>query len=250
MADKPKVNTGLLYGVIADTMPMEGRDFAIETSLDENNKTKLSITPLTDIGKAFVPLLLAKLGRPMADSGVTVAGAGQTPPEVMTIRTIRRKVEEEADAARQAKLKEAESEKQAKIAAVHAAQEAAKDRAAKNGGKAALTREEMAIGQEAQKAAQQEWMLKNISEKVPGIRKAIDDLAKKAAEEDEKKGKSWTVDMDAPLTSLFDRQDVTAKFTQREQLISQMAANAVEQDRLRTQAVETAKQYIIHAPTK
>ena len=247
MADKPNVNTGLLYGVIADAMPMEGRDFAIETSLDGNNKPKLSITPLTDVGKAFVPLLLARLSKPMADAGVVLAGDGPVAQEVVTIRSLQRKIENESDFAREAKLKEAEAAQQAKMTA---AKKIHDERVAKSGNDAPPSQEERKAIQEAQDATIQAQKLKRMSKKIPEIRNAINELAKKAATSDAQHGRSWAVDMDAPLSSLFDRQDVTAKFTAKEWLIDKLAEHAVEQDNLREQAVETAKQYIIHSPTK
>ena len=242
MAEMPKINTGLLYGIVADVMPMEGRDFTISTAFDENKKPRLSVMPLTDIGKAFVPLLVARLAKPMGDNGVTVAAAGPVAQEVVTITSIRRRVEEEAATARQAKLKEAETNRKAKFDAVEAARKA---RIAKSGEKSSMSQEEIAANRAAQQAAIATWRLKAADAKINGIRESVDAAARQAAEQDAKNGKSWAVDMDAPLTSLFDRQDVTSKMTLKERLIAQIAAHAVEQDDLHSQAVTAAKQYII-----
>ena len=242
MAEMPKINTGLLYGIVADTMPMEGRDFTITAAFDENKKPRLSITPLTEIGKAFVPLLIGKLTKPMGDTGVSVAGDGPTPQEVVTIRSIRRRAEEEAAAARQAKIKAAEANRQAKY---NASQEARKARVAKLGEQSQASQEELQAMRESNKAAAAVWRLQAADSKIKAIREEVDALALAAAEADAKNGKSWAVDMDAPLTSLFDRQDVADKFAAKEALIGQMAAYAVEQDDIRNRAVAAAKQYII-----
>jgi len=242
MAEMPKINTGLLYGIVADVMPMEGRDFTITTAFDENKKPRLSITPLTEIGKAFVPLLVARLTKPMGDNGVSVATDGPATQEAMTITSIRRKVEEDAAAARQARLREAEADRKAKLAAIDAARNA---RIAKSGEKAPPSQEEVAANRAAQQAATAIWRLKAVGDKIKSIRESVDAAAKQAAEQDAKIGKSWAVDMDAPLTSLFDRQDAIAKFTEKENLIGQMAMHAVEQDYLGGRAAGIAKQYII-----
>lgn len=243
MANMPKINTGLLYGIVADTMPMEGRDFTIDTTLDESKKPRLSIVPLTDIGRAFVPLLVSRLTKPMSDNGVSIlAGSGPIAQEVVTITSIRQKVEEEAAAARKAKLKEAEADRKAKVEAAEAARKA---RIAKQGDKSPVSQEELTASRAAQQAALQAWRLKASDDKIKAIRESVDAAARQAAEQDAKNGKSWAVDMDAPLTSLFDKQDVTSKMMLKERLIAQIAAHAVEQDDLRNQAVATAKQYII-----
>ena len=243
MADKPKINTGVLYGIVADTMPMEGRDYTIDAATGEDGKPRLTIKALTDIGRAFVPVLITRLTRPMGDNGVAVAGDGPVAQEVMTIRSVRAKVEAEAAAARQAKLKEADDDKQKKLAALA---EIRKARFAGPGEKAPPTSEEEQAARDANRAATLAWRLHAIDERIPKMRAEIDAAAKAAAEDDEHNGKSWAVDMDAPLTSLFDRQDVTDKFRLREGLAGKMAENAFEADELRNRAVAVAKQYILH----
>ena len=242
MADAPHIDTRLLYGIVADMMPMEGRDFVIDTAFDENRKPRLTIKPLTDIGKMFVPLLANRLAKPMGDSGVSVATDGPVAQEVMTVRSIRDKVEAEAAAARQAKIREAEADRQAKA---NAAQEARKARIARTGENSPVSEEELAANRAAQQAVLASWRLKAVDGKIKGIRAAIDEAARQAAEQDAQAGKSWAVDMDAPLTSLFDRQDARLKLANKERIIAQMAARDVEQDDLRNQAVAIAKQYII-----
>jgi len=74
---------------------------------------------------------------------------------------------------------------------------------------------------------------------------AVDNAARAAADNDAKAGKSWAVDMNAPLTSQFDRQDVIAKLSEKEKLIAGMAEHAVDEDYLGRRAVNIAKQYII-----
>lgn len=243
MADKPQINTGLLYGIVADAMPMEGRDFTIDASFDENNKPKLAIKPLTDIGKAFVPVLISRLTKPMDGEGVTVLGDGPVAQEVVTVRSLRQKIVEEMTAARQAKLREAEADRKAKY---DASQEARKARIAKSGENSPVSQEEIAANRAAQQAASLAWRLKSIDERIPKIRAAVDVAAKAAAEEDARNGKDWATDMDAPLTSLFDRQDVRGKLAMTENLVGQMAAHEFEIDDIRNRAVAVAKQYIIH----
>lgn len=242
MANKPTVNTGVLYSIVADTMPMEGRDFTINTSLDENGKTKLVIAPLTDIGKAFAPILANRLAKPLGGDGVSVSVNGETPQEVLTVASIRKKVEAEAAAARQARIKQAEADRKAKFDAADAAR---KDRITKSGEKAQASQAELEASRAAQQAALTAWRLSAMDKKIPEVRNAVDAAARQAAEKDAKEGRSWAVDMDAPLTSLFDRQDVTSKFTQKERLVAQIASHAAEEDDLRAQAVAIAKQYII-----
>ena len=238
MANKPQIDARAVYGVIADTMPMEGRDFVLDTAYDENNKPRLAVRPLTDIGKAFAPIMAARLSATMKGSGVSVETADATAREIATVNTIRARVEQEAAQAHQARIADVERILQEKR---KAQEDAAKARPA---GERA-PREELDLMRAVDRAVRDLRRAKIIVEKVPGIREEVNEAARAAARADAVEGRDWSVDMDAPLTSLFDRQDVETKFRQRETLITQIAERRVDIDELTSAAVASTKQYIL-----
>lgn len=235
-----QVNTKLLYGIVADTMPMEGRDFTLTVD-SSGGKPTVSIKALTDIGRAFAPLLAGKLAKPMADTGVGVASEGSVVQEVLTVRRIREKVEAEAAAARRAKIEAAKAHADAKRAAL---EQARKARIGAQGEKAPESQDERAARRELKSAAEALERLTMIDGRVGKIRAWVDERARAAAAKDMAAGRSWAVDMDAPLTTQFDRDDATAKLAAKEDLIGKIAEHAVEQDFLGWRAIDVAKQYI------
>ncbi len=243
MADTPqKIDAKKLYGIVADTLPMEGRDYTLDVTDGDDGKQRLSITPLTDIGKAFAPLLAAKLAKPMQENGVEVQGAGPAVQEANTVRAIREKIEAEAAAARAVKIREAS------IAAAkrhEALQDARRVRIERTGMNSPESLDERAAATALSVARLRLSQLEQIEKQINRIREKVDRTATAAAERDAKTGRSWGVDMDAELDTPFDRQDVTAKLTEKENLIDRMARHAVELDTLGGKAVELAKQYII-----
>lgn len=241
--EQQRVDTRLLYGIVADAMPMEGRDFTLEVGNDEDGKPKVTIKPLTDAGKAFAPLLIAKLADPMGAAGVAVAGVGVAAAEVLTVRKIREKVEADATAARRAKIAAAESGYKAKLEALENARKARIEKASE---KSPVSQEELAAELDVNKANAELHKAKALDAHVTKIRARVDTLAKAEAEKDERTGRSWAVDMDAPLKTQFDRRDAISKFSEKERLIEHMAELAANQDALGGRAVALAKQYIIH----
>ena len=242
MADKPQIDARAVYGVVADTMPMEGRDFVLDTAYDENKKPKLMVRPLSDIGRAFAPILTANLAKAMAGAGVSVSENGAAAQEVVTVNLIRKKAEQEALAAHEARIASAEADFKAKKAAQEAAYKA---RVAKSGERAPFGEEEMTAMRAAEQAARGLRRMRQITKKLQAARADVDSEALKEAQEDAKNGRDWSVDADAPLTSLFDRQDAENKFKRREELVLQMAAHAADYDELRYAAASYTKQYVL-----
>ena len=241
MADKtdkpaaPKINATMLYEIVADAMPMEGRDFSLDIAQGPDGGTKLSVKPLTDVGKMFAPILVSRLAKPMSASGVSVVGDGPASQEVLTVRSIRTKVEAEAEAARRSRIREAAADAKAKYEASQAARKA---RIAKAGEKSPVSQEELAASQALEKANARVDQLKRIDAAVSQLRVKVDAAAKAAAEKDAKTGRSWAVDMDAPLKTPFDRNDAIAKLSEKERLLDQMAAHAVDMDYLGMRAAK------------
>lgn len=238
MANKPQIDAHAVYGVIADTLPMEGRDFALDTAYDSNNKPRLIVRPLTDIGQAFAPILMARLEKALSGAGMSVETAGPVAQEVVTVNTIRRRVEEEAMAAHNNRIAELEKAFKEKSAAQQAL-----DKARKAGER--IPQNEIDAIRATETAMRDLQRAKRVVHKVPDVRKSVEAEALDAAKADAKAGRDWSVDMDAPLTSLFDRQDVESKFRQREVLVTRIAETTVTLEELRASAVAYGKQYAL-----
>lgn len=238
MSDRPEVNTALVYGKVAELLPTEGRDFLIDAAYDPERRAQLSITPLTPLGRAWVPFLAESLRTEMAQIGV--AGISDGKPAVQTesetIRTVRARIEAEAAEKRKSRIAEAEKDLADRRAEMKAVRERQPPASVEEVRKSAVA---------ANNASLNLYNLQRTSSRVDGIRSEVDAAAETAAREDEKKGKPWAVDLDAPLTSLFDRQDISRKLREKEYLLEQIATHAVAIDDLKNQAVTVAKQYIL-----
>lgn len=237
----PTVSASLLYGIVADTMPMEGRDFTL-TINNTGGRAAVSIKALTDIGRAFAPLLADRLAKPLTAEGVAVYGDGTQTREVLTIRSIQAKVLEDASVARKAKIESAKAYEASKRAALESA---AKARIAAHGEKAPESPDERKAKHELDMATDTVKRLTMIDERIEQARAWVDERAKSAAEKDREQGREWAVDMDAPLTTQFDVDDAKSKLTAKEGLIGRMAEYAVARDYYGDKAVDIAKQYII-----
>jgi len=240
--DKPKINTQLVYNTVAALLPMEGRDFTIDSGVDGENKPTLLISPLTPIGRAWVPFLQQALTAPLQRDGVTVKEGGATAQETLTIRSVRQKMEAEADAALKAKLEEARKLVETRKTE---AERLRKEQVEKEGDKTNPSEAVRTAYRQTNEAAMEAARLHRMSAKIAGIRQELDKAATDAANADAKQGRNWAVDLDAPLTSLFDQQDVQAKLKQREDLVTEIARQRAETDAVLLQAVQVAKQYII-----
>jgi len=237
------IDTSRLYNIIAETMPTEGRDFTVEVQQTADNKTQLSIKPLTAVGRGFVPALLEKLAEPMKQQGVIVDRGAVNGDEAMTIRKIREEAEREAAASVKARLDAMRKTIADKTSAL---EEARKARIEKLGDKSAMSKEELDAMRAADTSRQDLVRLEKIVERIPSTRARVDEEAKKAAEEDAKKGQSWAIDMDAPVTTLFDRQDAIQAFRRKEQLVMRLAALAYDTENSNSAAVDATKRFIIN----
>lgn len=241
----PIVNTTKLYNIIADTMPTEGRDFTIDVVSTEGKKPSLSIKALTAVGRGFVPVLLERLAKPMAEQGIDLAQEDAINQETLTIARIREQIEREAGAAIQAKLEAVRKDIEAKKAVLA---EARKARIDKYGDRDIRTTEESEAMKAVNETARALGRLEEIAERVPDIRKSIEAAARNLAEEDEKNGKPWSVDMDAPVQTLFERQDAIDTFRRKESMIQRLAALAFDTDQVKFQALDATKKFILNKP--
>lgn len=243
--DKPRIDTTTVYSTAADLLPLEGRDYTIDAEFTPDGKPRLLITPKTPIGRAWVPFLKERLEKPMEANGVSVGeAASAVTSETVTIKSLRAKIEAEAKAALTKRIADANARQQAKMKEAAAAREAAV-KAGRDARSDAAVRK---ANQEANEAAVAAHRLQRIASRIERIRSDVDAAATKAATDDEKDGKNWAVDMEAPLATLFERQDANDRFRQKEDLIFRIAEHAVTIDELRENAIRSAKQYIIPKP--
>ena len=106
--DKPHIDTAAVYGRVANLLPQEGRDFKLDAEFGEEGKTKIVITPLTDIGRAWVPFLAKDLASGlMGSDGVSVSGVQANDGEALTIRSVRAAAEAEAAEALKSRIEAA-----------------------------------------------------------------------------------------------------------------------------------------------
>ena len=223
------IDTTSLYNIIADTMPTEGRDFVIDAQT-RGNETLLKITPLTAVGRSFVPLLLEKLAKPMRDKGMAVDVGGKEAQEVATVNSIRAQAEREGTAAMEAKLDAANKDAAAKAAALKEASGTANERAAHT----ALIKTQT----EARRLA-------GVISRLPETRKEIDAAALEMARADEANGASWAMDHDAALTTLFDRQAAANAMRYREEASRRMAEWEYDAADLKRAAASVVKPYAV-----
>ena len=233
--DKPHIDAAAVYGRVANLLPQEGRDFKLDAAFGEGGKTKVIITPLTDIGRAWVPFLAKDLASgPMGSDGVSVSGVQANDGETLTIRSVRAAAEAEAAEALRSRIEAATRDTKEKAEAL--------DRRRRIGGDMDEISKASALLDGANSNLR---FLRRVEDRVKDARAFVDASATDLAKADEKNGKVWAVDMDAPLTSLFDIQDAQNKFRRKEKLVTQIAERMVDLDNLRTTAAEVAKQYII-----
>jgi hypothetical protein len=197
-----------------------------------------------DGGFVFVEKGLEKGERVVADGahkvrrGMSVEAAGPAAQEVVTVNTIRQRVEQEAMAAHNNRIAELEKEFKDKSAAQREL-----DKARKAGER--MSQDEINAMRATETAMRALQRAKSVVHKVPDVRKSVEAEALDAAKADAQAGRDWSVDMNAPLTSLFDRQDVESKFRQREVLVTKIAETTVTLEELRASAVAYGKQYAL-----
>ena len=232
------IDTTQLYTVIADTMPTEGRDFTISVSQQEGQKPQLSIKALTPVGHGFVPVLLERL----AQQGIDVTTDTGVNQETLTIRMIRERAEREAAEALKARMESVLKDLEAKRAALN---ELSALRVAQHGEHSKKTDEELKAQKTVDEAQRHLWRLTRLEETIGPTRARLDAAAHNIAVEDAKNGKSWAVDMDAPLMTLFERQDAIRAFTNKEEYVRRLAALDIDTNMIRAQALEATKRFIM-----
>ena len=236
-----RLDTGKIYAIIADTMPTEGRDFTMAVDDDNDGRPRLIIKPLTAVGRGFVPSLIEQLKDKMKGQDVVFSADVVVEREVKTINTIRAAIERDSLAALKANLDN-----------VIAQQKARKDAMAREDaerGKRAITEDDVKkrrkdttdVRHMADQQRQLQYMLAHLAE----ARERASKAAREAAERDMKTGVDWSVDLDAPIKSLFDERDATEKLKVLENTVQQMSAHMFMVDDLTHKAAEVGKQYII-----
>jgi hypothetical protein len=85
------------------------------------------------------------------------------------------------------------------------------------------------------------YMLKHMSE----AREQISAVARAAAEADAKAGNDMAVDRDAPLTTLFDKEDVTRNMDALEIRAQQLATHMFMADTVKSEAATIGKRYAL-----
>ena len=223
-----RIDTAAVYRTVADLLPQEGRDFGIALSNKPDGSQNIDIKAITPLGKAWVPFLVARL---KADDA-----------KEPTVAAIRRKVQAEADAKLQSRIRDMEETARRKRAEADKMRDA---RIAADGEKSPVRADEAKALEELRTAEEEAKRLRDVAGRVKDIRTTVDARARKAAEEEVKKGRDWRVDFDAPLESLFERTDAETKLREKERIIQQMAEQVSALDRLGDAAVQVAKQYAL-----
>lgn len=234
--DKKAIDIAAVYRTVADTLPTEGRDFTLDTATAPDGSQRVVLTPTSAIGNSWAPHLRKALDATLGAAGAKTELAGNVGSETVTVASIRAKVEAEAAEALAAQI-------EANKADVKAKQAALAELKKKTPQASAI---ELRDAMQAAKAAEiYSRKLAKLSAKVKAVRDRVDASAKAAALADEENGQPWAIDMNAPLTTMFDREDATRKFRQKEQDILHVAQREIDTDLLISDAVAVAKQYIL-----
>lgn len=251
MAGKSKVDTAAVYRTIADMLPVEVRDYRLHlsTAVSDGSETIL-VEGVTAMGMAWVPFLRDKLEALLKQSGVGVeivgqkevkhneASADEARADQITVKTLRKKAAD-ATAAEVAKRIEAlKADVKAKEDALAKLQKELKD----VGGRDDELRKAFNEKRAADRALQH---AKLVDAKVAQIRATVEQRAVKRAETEKQAGNDWSVDQDAPITTLFDRMDVENRMGDKEQGILRMAELAAQMDEIGERAVSSASKYAL-----
>ena len=231
------LNTTKLYETIADAMPMEGRDFTLDQVQQDGQPPKLVVRALTAVGLGFVPVLMERLAKPMAEDGVTLAGDGVPEREMETIAAIQSRAEQEGSAKVAAKLAELDKAYQYKQ---NVATNMRHARMSEKGADAPMSDEERAAHREASEARKAKLRLQRIADRIPEMRKELDAAAKAKAATDDTLA---PVDRNAPLLTLFDRQTVAETMKYREETLHRLAAMYSDADALKEEAASRIMKY-------
>ena len=237
------IDTTQLYGIIAQTMPTEGRDFTITVTQEPDQKPKVAIAALTNVGRGFVPALISRLSDPLQKNGVSLTDSTGRPDELTTINKLREQAELESAATVKAKIESARKEAEKRDTELA---EARKARIAKSGEQAKMSQEERKAISAMNYARNNLARLEKIVERIPKTRKQLEDSARAVAENEEKQGNAWAVDMDAPITTLFDKQDAIQAFRLKEEAVQRLAALSYDTEATMKQAIDATKRFIIN----
>lgn len=247
--DKPRIDTGLVYTTVADTLPQEGRDFTLDAAYDKDKQPKLVVTALTDLGKAWVPFLEENLTAQLKARGVALGTTDQQPAETITAETVRAKVEAEAKAAFEKKIAATEAEAKAASAKLEGLRKAQASGTA-GATNAAVNKEILDVRRKVDEAVAHAAHLRKVLKQVETTRVRVDARAREVALADKKAGKDWSFDLKAPLGSLFERQDITQKLKSKESLVGMIAEHEVAVAELTERAIHVAKQYSLQKENK
>lgn len=234
--DKKAIDVAAVYRTVADTLPAEGRDFTLDTVTAPDGSQKVVLTPISPIGNSWAPHLRKALDAAIGKDGTKTELAGSVGNEVVTVASIRAKVEAEAAETLSKQVEAAKKDIAAKKAAL--------DELRRKSPQASAI--ELRDANQALRAAElYSSKLAKLPAKVKAARTKVDELAKSAALADEKNGRPWAIDMNAPLTTMFDREDAAKKLRQKEQDVLHIAQREIDTDLLVDDAVAVAKQYIL-----
>lgn len=240
--DTNKINMSMVYNTVANMLPTEGRDFVINTDKDADNNQRLVIKPLTPLGKDWVPHLQAQLMKNGAVNTVT-GDAKPVNQEHETIVQMIKRLTDEADAKRATRIAELRREHERKAAAIKELQKQVK---AGDPEPADLRGEINKL-----KALHSAWVSAvKVSKAVPDVRRRVEAAAETAAKEDASRGVMWAVSPDEEVKTLFDKQDITRKISDKATLIEEVARLEVAANDKFRKAVDIAKQYTINKPAE
>lgn len=234
--DRKAIDTAAVYRTVADTLPTEGRDFTLDTVTNADGSQKLVITPKSAIGNAWIPHLQRALDATMKGDGVKTELSGTANAEVVTVASLRAKVESEAATALAKQVEATKKDIAAKTAELGKLKQQTPPAGAidiRNAAGALKASERYAA------------KLARLAKRVPAVRAKIDADAKAAALADEKKGQSWALDLNAPLETKFEQEDAYEKLWQKEQDVLHIAQREIDIEALHDNAVALAKQYSV-----
>ncbi len=220
------LNVAELYKTVADVLPTEGRDFTLDEVTAQTGGTTVLITPVSQIGRAWVPFLRDALTKTLANDGTHVEIAGHTQQEPVTLADLRQAAIAMTDQVLKLRVEATKrdvAEKRDRLVTLQNKTPPAPD--------AELAAARKAVSEAVHVASK----VAKLPSKVIPVRKAIDAAAVQEATADE------AVDPNERLTSLFDRYDMADRLKYKEEQVVKIAQHEVDIDELRAEATDSIR---------